>query len=160
MDSVFLSCSITYCTVHVLEDLFTSTINRGRKRETAGFCCKLPHLQMRSLLERDLACMRSIHASMAGNLLLHASQQRVGSRSRSFAPASEEFACRLAAWRSGKCCSIWTKTRSKSCSQNYDRKSCDVAFTALGRIQILYDVACSHPQLCDVGFTTLGVKRG
>ena len=52
VDSVFLSCSITHCTVHLLEDLFASTINRGRKRETAGFCCKLPHLQMRSLLER------------------------------------------------------------------------------------------------------------
>ena len=53
VDSVFLSCSITHCTVHLLEDLFASTINRGRKRETAGFCCKLPHLQMRSLLERE-----------------------------------------------------------------------------------------------------------
>ena len=53
VDSVFLSCSITDSTVHLLEDLFTSTINRGRKRETTGFCCKLPHLQMRSLLERE-----------------------------------------------------------------------------------------------------------
>ena len=53
VDSVFLSCSITDSTVHLLEYSFTSTINRGRKRETAGFCCKLPHLQMRSLLERE-----------------------------------------------------------------------------------------------------------
>ena len=53
VDSVFLSCSITDSTVHLLEYSFTSTINRGRKRETTGFCCKLPHLQMRSLLERE-----------------------------------------------------------------------------------------------------------
>jgi hypothetical protein len=54
VDSVFLSCSITDSTVHLLEYSFTSTINRGRKRETTGFCCKLPHLQMRSLLEVPL----------------------------------------------------------------------------------------------------------
>ena len=53
MDSVFLTCSITHGTVHLLEDSFTSTINRGRKRETTGFCCKLLHLKMRSLLERE-----------------------------------------------------------------------------------------------------------
>jgi hypothetical protein len=52
VDSVFLSCSITDSTVHLLEYSFTSTINRGRKRETTGFCCKLLHLKMRSLLER------------------------------------------------------------------------------------------------------------